>query len=115
MSMPTPATVDDYIAAQSAAAQPRLRELRAIIRAAVPGATEIISYGLPTYRLGVGSVYFGAAKRHCALYGSALDSFPEELQGLDTSKGTVRFPLDRPIPEELVHKLVVAKAARQKL
>ena len=111
--MPAFATVDDYIAAQSAAAQPRLRELRAIIRAAVPEATEVISYGLPTYKFRVGFVYFGAAKRHCALYGSALDAFPEELRGFDTSKGTVRFPLDQPIPEELVRKLVVAKAAGQ--
>jgi uncharacterized protein YdhG (YjbR/CyaY superfamily) len=111
--MPTFATVDEYIAAQSAVAQPRLRELRAIIRAAVPEATEVISYGLPTYRLRVGFVYFGAAKHHCALYGSAMDAFAEELRGFDTSKGTVRFPLDQPIPEALVHKLVVAKAAGQ--
>jgi len=109
--MPTFASVDDYIAAQSAEAQPRLRELRAIIRAAVPEAAEVISYGLPTYRFRVGSVYFGAAKRHCALYGSALDAFAEELRGFDTTKGTVRFPLDQPIPEDLVHKLVMAKAA----
>ena len=108
--MPTFATVDDYIAAQSADAQPSLRELRAIIRAAVPEAAEVISYGMPTYKFQTGSVYFGAAKRHCSLYGSALDAFPEELRGFYTSKGTVRFPLDQPIPQELVHKLVTAKA-----
>jgi uncharacterized protein YdhG (YjbR/CyaY superfamily) len=114
MSVPAFDTVDDYIAAQSAGAQPRLRELRAIIRAAVPEAAEVISYGLPTYKFSGGSVYFGAAKRHCALYGSALDAYPEELRGFDTSKGTVRFPLDQPIPAELVHKLVTAKATNQK-
>jgi uncharacterized protein YdhG (YjbR/CyaY superfamily) len=108
------ATVDEYIAAQSAEAQARLRELRAIIRTAVPEASEGISYGLPTYSLRVGFVSFGAAKRHCALYGSALSEFTEELRGFDTSKGTVRFPLDQPIPAELVHKLVVAKAAGQR-
>jgi uncharacterized protein YdhG (YjbR/CyaY superfamily) len=107
------ATVDDYIAAQSAEAQPRLRELRAIIRAAVPEATEVISYGMPTYRFRVGSVYFGAARRHCALYGSAMDLFADELRGFDTSKGTIRFPLNLPIPEELVRKLVVATAAQR--
>jgi uncharacterized protein YdhG (YjbR/CyaY superfamily) len=111
--MPAPATVDDYIAAQSAVVQTRLRELRAIIRAAVPEATEVISYGIPTYRLRVGFVSFGAAKRHCALYGSAMAEFADELRGFDTSKGTVRFPLDKPIPEDLVRKLVVAKAAGQ--
>jgi uncharacterized protein YdhG (YjbR/CyaY superfamily) len=113
LSLPTFSTVDDYIAAQSAEVQPRLRELRAIIRAALPGATEVISYGLPTYKLRVGFVSFGAAKRHCALYGSAMGDFAEELRAFDTSKGTVRFPLDQPIPEDLVRKLVTAKAAQQ--
>ena len=93
--MPVPAfvSVDDYIAAQSAEAQPRLRELRAIIRAAVPDAAEVISYGMPTYKFRVGSVYFGAAKHHCAVYGFALHAFAEELRDFDTSKGTLRFPL----------------------
>jgi len=105
-------TVDEYIAAQSPAAQPRLRELRAIIRAAIPDAAEVISYGMPTYKFRGSFVSFGAAKRHCALYGSAMDAFAEELRGFGTSKGTVRFPLDRPIPAELVRKLVATKAAR---
>jgi uncharacterized protein YdhG (YjbR/CyaY superfamily) len=109
--MPTFASVDDYIAAQSAEAQPRLRELRAIFRSAVPEASEVISYGLPTYKFSAGFVSFGAAKRHCAIYGSAMDALAEELRGFDTSKGTVRFPLNQPIPEELVCKLVVATAA----
>lgn len=103
--------VDSYIAAQSAEAQPRLRELRAAIRAAVPGAVETISYGMPAYTVGAGSVYFGAAKRHCALYGAAIDACAEDLHGFSTSKGTVRFPLDRPIPADLVGKLVAPKLA----
>jgi uncharacterized protein YdhG (YjbR/CyaY superfamily) len=103
------ATVEEYIAAQSAGAQPRLRELRAIIRAALPEAAEVISYGIPTYKHGGRMVSFGAAKRHCALYGSAMDAFAEELRDFQTSKGTLRFPLDKPIPEDLVRKLVVAK------
>jgi uncharacterized protein YdhG (YjbR/CyaY superfamily) len=112
--MPTIATVDDYIAAQSAEAQSRLREFRAIIRAAVPEAAEVISYGLPTYRLPAGPVaYFGAAKRHCALYGALPDAFADELRGFDTSKGTVRFPLDKPIPAELVRKLVLDRVAER--
>jgi uncharacterized protein YdhG (YjbR/CyaY superfamily) len=113
-TMPAFANVDDYIAAQSADAQPRLRELRAAIRAAVPEATEGISYGIPTYKLHGGMVSFGAAKRHCALYGSAMDAFSEELRNFGTSKGTVRFPLDQPIPSELVRKLVTAKFAGRK-
>jgi uncharacterized protein YdhG (YjbR/CyaY superfamily) len=111
MPMPTFATVDDYIAAQAAAAQPRLRELRASVRAAAPAAAEVISYGIPTYKFSGGFVSFGAAKRHCALYGVPLDAFPEEVRGFAMSKGTLRFPLDQPIPDELVRKLVQAKVA----
>jgi uncharacterized protein YdhG (YjbR/CyaY superfamily) len=113
--MPTPtfANVDEYIAAQSAEAQPRLQELRAIIRAAVPEVAEVISYGMPTYKFRVGSVYFGAAKRHVALYGSAMHAFAEELRRYDSSKGTLRFALNQPIPEELVRKLVLATVAEK--
>jgi uncharacterized protein YdhG (YjbR/CyaY superfamily) len=105
----TASDVDQYIAAQSAEAQPRLRELRAIIRAAVPTATEAISYGIPTYKLDGRMVSFGAAKRHCALYGAAMDAAPDELRAFKTSKGTVQFPLTQPVPSELVRTLVVGK------
>ena len=111
--MPTLASVDEYIAAQSAETRPRLQELRASIRAAVPEAAEVISYGIPTYKFPGGFVSFGAAKRHCALYGSAMDVYAQELRGFETSKGTVRFPLDRPIPDPLVRKLVLAKVAQK--
>ena len=111
--MHSPTSVDEYIAAQPAEAQPRLRELRAAIRGAVPQATEIINYGMPTYKHGGRSVHFGAAKRHCALYGSAIDAFANELREFMTLKGTVQFPLDRPIPDHLVRKLVLAKFAGQ--
>ena len=103
------ASVDEYIAAQPPETQVRLGELRSAVRAALPGANEVISYGVPTYKLPGGFVSIGAAKRHCALYGAALDAYPEELKAYDTAKGTVRFPLDRPIPEDLVRKLVQAK------
>src|SRR5437763_838207 len=106
-----PATVDDYIAAQRTDVQPRLRELRSIIRDVAPDATEFISYGLPTYRNRASHVYFGAAKRHVALYGAAIAEHTAELGGYDTSKGTVRFPLDQPLPGGLVRKLVRAKLA----
>jgi uncharacterized protein YdhG (YjbR/CyaY superfamily) len=107
--MSTVTTVDDYIAAQPAKAQPRLRELRAIIRAAVPEASELISYGMPTYRHAGRRVFFSAAKRHCALYGSPINLFAQELRSFMILKGTVQFPLDQPVPEELVRKLVRAK------
>jgi uncharacterized protein YdhG (YjbR/CyaY superfamily) len=104
--------VDDYIAAQASEAQPRLREMRAVIRAALPDASELISYDVPTYRFRGGFVSFGAAKKHCALYGTPLDTYPQEVSAYSTSKGTIRFPLDTPIPEDLVRKLVQTKAAR---
>ncbi len=113
--MPAHTTVDAYIAAQPAAARVRLGELRAVIRAAVPDASEVISYGMPAYRLPVGVVaYFGAARSHCALYGAVMDGFAADLQGFAVSKGAVRFPLDRPIPEELVRKLVLARVAERR-
>src|ERR1051326_2115771 len=102
-------TFDKYIAAQKPEAQVRLLELRRIIRAAVPQATEVISYGMPTYQFGGRRVHFAAAKRHCALYGSAIDRFETELREFKTLRGTVQFPLDRPIPKDLVRKLVVGK------
>jgi uncharacterized protein YdhG (YjbR/CyaY superfamily) len=104
-----PSSVDEYIAAQAAVVQPRLRELRAAILDALPDATEVIAYGIPTYRYRNGMVSFGAAKRHAALYGAAMGPFADELRDYDTAKGTVRFPLTEPIPRELVQKLVLAK------
>jgi uncharacterized protein YdhG (YjbR/CyaY superfamily) len=106
------ATVEAYIAAQPPQTQTRLGELREAVRGALPDAQEVISYGMPTYKLPSGFVSFGAAQRHCALYGSAADAYPEELKAYSTAKGTVRFPLDRPIPQALVRKLVQAKFTR---
>ena len=110
--MPVASSVDDYIAAQPASAQPRLREFRALIRSILPEAVEVISYGVPSYRLPIGVVaQFGAAKGHCALYGRVPDGFDDELRSFDTSRGTIRFPLDQPIPADLVRRLVLARLA----
>ena len=107
--MQSVSTVDDYIAAQSPEVQPRLRALRAAIRLAAPDATEVISYGMPTYKQGGRRVHFAAAKGHCALYGSAMDQFADELRNFKTLKGTVQFPLHQHVSEDLVRKLVSAK------
>ena len=89
--------------------------MRGILLDALPQATETISYGLPTYKVAGhgrgGFVSFGAAKEHCALYGAALNAFPEEIGGYSVSKGTIRFPLDQPVPADLVRRLVQAKFA----
>ena len=106
-------TVDEYVAAQPEVARPRLSELRAAIRRAVPEADETISYGMPTYKLnGRAVAHFAAAKRHCALYGALSSEFEDELRGYRVLKGTVQFPLDKPIPEDLVQRMVLARAER---
>ncbi|MBV9543036.1 MAG: DUF1801 domain-containing protein, partial [Chloroflexi bacterium] len=72
-------------------------------------ATEVISYGMPTYKRGRQRVHFAAAKQHLALYGSAIEAFADELSGYKTLKGTVQFPLEQPLPRDLVRKLVSTK------
>lgn len=108
-------SVPAYIAAAPAAARPKLRQLRAIIREIVPGAEEKISYGMPGYKLdGKPFMYFGAFKDHVSLFpgsGTFLKAFADELKGYVTAKGTVQFPLGRPLPVALVRKLVKARRA----
>ena len=114
--MPDFATVDQYIAAQAPEAQPMLKSLRKAIRAALPRAEESISgYNMPTYRVdGRAVAYFGAAKKHCALYGIVRDGFEAELAPYgDVSKGTLRFPLGDKLPVDLVQRLVKARAAAE--
>ena len=99
-------SVDDYIAAQPEQSQLRLNELRAIVRSVMPDAQESISYGVPTYKSGPTRVYFGAAKKHCALYGTAWKLLADEVKPYLASRGTIRFRLDQPVPEALVRKLI---------
>ena len=106
------ADIDAYLAAQPAAAQRTLTALRNTIRAAVPAAAESISYGVPTFKyLGRPVVYFGAAKNHCALYGMSaqFEAFKDELTAYQMAKGTLRFPVDQPLDENLVQKLLAAR------
>jgi uncharacterized protein YdhG (YjbR/CyaY superfamily) len=111
-------TVNEYLAALPADQRRTLARMRALIKAAAPGTTEGISYGMPTYKLdGRPVVYFGAAAEHVSLYavsdkGANGKPLPE-LAKYDTSgKGTVRFPSDKPPPGALVTKLVRANVAR---
>ena len=99
-----PQTVEEYIAAQDEAVRPRLEELRAILRAALPEAQERISWSMPTFRQGRNLIHFAAAKNHVGLYpgGEATAVFREELAGFDVSKGTIRLPYDRPLPAALI-------------
>jgi uncharacterized protein YdhG (YjbR/CyaY superfamily) len=107
--------IDEYLAHVSDEQRAVLEWLRRTIRGAAPGAEEIISYGIPTFRLdGRGVVGFGASSEHCALYpltGTTVAEFADELEGFDTSKGTIRFRPERPLPAALVKKLVKARIA----
>ena len=102
-----PQTIDEYIAAQEEAVQPRLRDLREIIRAAIPEAEEHISWSMPTYRKGQNLIHFAASKKHIGLYpgGEATAVFAEELKDYSVSKGTIRLPYDRDLPAELIAKI----------
>ncbi len=109
-----PRTIDEYLAPLSSEKRAALEKLRRAIRSAAPRAEECISYGIPAFRLG-GRLFvaFGAASKHCAFYPGAapLKDFENDLVGYDTSKGTIRFPPDRPLPAALVKKLVRARIA----
>ena len=102
-----PQTIDEYIAAQDEAVQPKLREIRAILQAALPDAQECISWSMPTYRKGRNIIHFAASKKHIGLYpgGEATTVFSEELEGIDVSKGTIRLPYDKELPAELITKI----------
>lgn len=107
-----PKTVDAYFAALPEVQRAVLQKLRETIKAAAPEAAESISYGIPTFKYkGRPLIYFGAAKNHCALYAINTDAHKDELKPYDTSKGTVRFSPDKPLPEALVKTLVNARIA----
>ena len=107
-------TVDEYLARVSDDKRVALQKLRKTIKAAAPRAEECISYQLPAYRLNGMLVAFGATANHCAFYpmsASTVAAHKEELKDYDTSKGTIRFQPDNPLPASLVRKLVKARIA----
>ena len=108
-----PRTHDEYLAVVSDDKRAVLEQLRQTVREAAPGAVECISYGLPAFRLdGKNLVAYGAAAKHCALYPmsvATVEAFRDDLKDYDTSKGTIRFQVDHPLPAGLVRRLVVAR------
>lgn len=110
-----PKTFDDCLAAASPDHRAALETLRRSIRAAAPKAEEGVSYGLAAFRLdGKPLVAIGATKKHCAFYlmsGSMVEAHQDALKAYDTSKGTIRFSADQPLPASLVRKLVRARIA----
>jgi uncharacterized protein YdhG (YjbR/CyaY superfamily) len=108
-------TVDDFLSKVHEPQRRALEELRKVIRAAAPGATELINYGVPMFRLNAKNlVSFAAAKDHCSFYvqsPAVMEANAANLEGFKTSKGTVQFTPDKPIPPDLVTKLVQARIA----
>jgi uncharacterized protein YdhG (YjbR/CyaY superfamily) len=101
-------SVDDYIAEQPVEIWEKLNELRQVIKSAAPKADEAISYGMPAYKFQGVLVYFGVFKNHIGFYptGSGISAFKKELSVYEGSKGTVRFPIDKPLPLTLIKKIV---------
>jgi uncharacterized protein YdhG (YjbR/CyaY superfamily) len=103
-------TIDEYIAAFPKEVQDVLEKIRSAIRESAPKAEETISYGIPAFKLngGRGSVYFAGWKNHIGFYPtpSGIEAFKKELAPFKQEKGSVQFPLDKPIPYDLVKKIV---------
>jgi uncharacterized protein YdhG (YjbR/CyaY superfamily) len=105
-------TVDEFIALYPAPIRAGLNLLRKTIKTAAPGAEEMISYQMPAYKLKGMLAFFSATKEHYGFYPTAspIIAFREKLKSYETSKGTIRFPLDKPIPVKLVTEIVKWKA-----
>jgi uncharacterized protein YdhG (YjbR/CyaY superfamily) len=113
---PKPNTVDAYLAAVPEPARSTLRRVRSVIRSAVPEeATEGISYGIPAFKHNGTLIWFAAFSNHCSLFptASVIEAFKNELRGYKTSKGTIHFPVDKPLPSALVKKMVKARLAEK--
>ncbi|MBI3665633.1 MAG: DUF1801 domain-containing protein [Acidobacteria bacterium] len=109
-----PKNVDEYLAGVPEPARSTLNRVRAAIRSAVPPeATEAISYRIPTFRYKGPLLWFAAFSDHCSLFpgASVIEAFKKELKDFHTSKGTIRFPVDKPLSAALVKKLVKARIA----
>lgn len=103
-----PKNIDEYIAGFPPDLQEILEQIRMTIRNAAPDAEETISYQLPTFRLKGNLVHFGAFKKHIGFYpaSSGIAQFEKELSAYEGAKGSVRFPLDQPIPFDLISEIV---------
>jgi uncharacterized protein YdhG (YjbR/CyaY superfamily) len=104
--------IDQYIAAFPKDTQILLEQLRAIIKKTVPDAEEVISYHMPAYKYHGMLVYFAAYKYHIGFYpmASGIETFRKEISGFKNAKGSVQFPLDKPLPLQLITKMITFRA-----
>lgn len=115
--METHQTVDEYISNFSAQQQAVLQKIRATIRKVAPDATEKISYGIPTFTLKGPLIHFGGYEHHYAIYPGAagVEAFKDKLNSYETSKGTIRFPADKPVPYDLIEEIASYLYAKKAL
>lgn len=104
-----PKTIDDYIAGFPEDVQLKLQKIRETIRDAAPDAVEKISYQMPTFALEGNLVHFAAFKNHIGFYPAprGIEAFQEELSAYQGGKGSVQFPLEQPVPYDLIRRIVV--------
>ena len=111
--VPPAKDVDAYLKAAPAAVRPKLAQLRKLMMSAMPRAEEGIGYGMPSYKQDGARLYFAVFKTHIGFFpGAIVQQFEEELENYETAKGTVRLPLDKPLPVTLIKKLIKASLAR---
>ena len=114
-SSPAPKSTDEYLATVPEPARSTLNKIRATIRSVVPAeATEAISYGMPSFKYKGALVWYAAFSDHCSFFpgsGRVIAAFQDELKKFQTSKGTIRFPADKPLSAALVKKIVKARIA----
>ena len=110
----SPDSIDSYIAQFPSDVQTRLQQLRKSILKLAPGATEAMSYQIPTFKLNGNLVHFAAFKKHIGFYPGAagIAAFQDELAGYKSAKGSVQFPLDQALPLDLVKKIVKFRVAQ---
>jgi len=114
-SSEVPQNVDEYLAGVPEPARSTLNKIRAAIRSVVPPeAIETISYRMPAFKYKGALVWYAAFSNHCSLFPTAavIEEFRSELKGFSTTKGTIHFPTDKPLPTALVKKLVKARVAQ---
>ncbi len=113
MKPQTPKDIDEYIDRCPKNVQAKLRKIRATIHRAAPAATEAISYQIPTFKLGGNLIHFAAFPNHISLFptSSGVAAFKDELREYKLSKGTIQFPLDRPIPYGLITRITRFRVA----
>lgn len=106
-----PKNIYEYLAKVPEPARTTLEKLRQTIKSIAPDAEEVISYGMPAFKYNGILCYYAAFQDHCSLFpgASAIETFNEELNAYKTSKGTIQFPIDKPLPASLVKKIIKAR------